>query len=120
MPGFPTSIPTGTAPSRSPYPPATAVPACFLHLRQETDMSLLPFPQPVQPDTDAFTDFVVHAQLMLDPSTPESVRREAEPRLLARLPTLLALGVFDLFAIRDPALRNLVQDELASLRTRAG
>ena len=51
---------------------------------------------------------------------PESVRREAEPRLLARLPTLLALGVFDLFAIRDPALRNLVQDELASLRTRAG
>jgi len=91
-----------------------------LHHRQETDMSLLPFPQTVPHDTDAFTDFVVHAQLMLDPATPESVRREAEPRLLARLPTLLALGVFDLFAIRDPALRNLVQDELAGLRMRAG
>ena len=82
-------------------------------------MSLLPFPQPV-PHADALTDFVVHAQLMLDPATPESVRREAEPRLLAQLPTLQALGAFDLFAIRDPALRSLVQDELLSLRARAG
>lgn len=81
-------------------------------------MSLLPFPQLVQ-DADALTDFVVHAQLMLDPATPEPVRREAEPRLLAQLPTLLALGAFDLFAIRDPALRTLVQDELATLRVRA-
>jgi hypothetical protein len=95
------------------------VPVRFAH-RQETDMSLLPFPQAVPHDTDAFTDFVVHAQLMLDPATPESVRREAEPRLLAQLPTLVALGVFDLFAIRDAALRNLVQDELALLRARAG
>lgn len=82
-------------------------------------MSLLPLSPLAQHDTDAFTDFVVHAQLMLDPATPEPVRREAEPRLLAGLPTLLALGVFDLFAIRDPALRNLVQDELAGLRVRA-
>lgn len=66
------------------------------------------------PDTDALTDFVVHAQLMLDPATPESLRREAEPRLLAWLPTLQALGVFELFAIRDPALRMLVSDELAA------
>jgi hypothetical protein len=65
-------------------------------------------------DTDALTDFVVHAQLMLDPATPEPLRRQAEPRLLAWLPTLQALGVFDLFTIRDPALRALVSDELAA------
>jgi hypothetical protein len=63
-------------------------------------------------DTDALTDFVVNAQLMLDPITPESVRRQAEPRLLALLPVLQALGVFELFAIRDPALAELVRDEL--------
>ena len=75
-------------------------------------MSLLPAPM-LAAETDALTDFVVHAQLMLDPATPEPIRREAEPRLLAQLPTLRALGVFELFAIRDPALRALVVDELA-------
>lgn len=74
---------------------------------------------PVTPDADALTDFVVHAQLMLDPATPESLRREAEPRLLAQLPTLQALGVFELFAIRDKALAALVLDELAARRVRA-
>jgi len=63
-------------------------------------------------DVDALTDFVVNAQLMLDPVTPEPVRRQAEPRLLALLPVLQSLGVFELFAIRDPALATLVRDEL--------
>lgn len=78
-------------------------------------MPSLSVPVPV-PDTDALTDFVVHAQLMLDPATPEALRREAEPRLLAQLPTLRALGVFELFAIRDPALAALVRDELTAPR----
>jgi hypothetical protein len=78
-------------------------------------MSLLPV-SVHSPETDALTDFVVHAQLMLDPATPESLRREAEPRLLAQLPTLRALGVFELFAIRNPALAALVRDELATLQ----
>ncbi|MFC5436077.1 hypothetical protein ACFPME_05870 [Rhodanobacter umsongensis] len=83
-------------------------------------MSLLPIPTPVHASrTDALTDFVVNAQLMLDPATPESMRLEAEPRLLAQLPTLLALGVFDLFVIRDPALQALVHDELQAHRMRA-
>ncbi|WP_329741864.1 hypothetical protein [Dyella sp. A6] len=64
--------------------------------------------------TDALTDFVVHAQLMLDPVTPETVRREAEPRLLSLLPVMQAMGVFELFTIRDPALAALVNDELAT------
>lgn len=72
------------------------------------------------PETDALTDFVANAQLMLDLATPESVRRAAEPRLLAVLPTLQALGVFELFAIRDPALRAMVGDELELLRQRHG
>lgn len=73
-------------------------------------------PSSLVPDTDALIDFVVHAQLMLDPATPEPLRCEAEPRLLALLPTLQALGVFELFAIRDPALQTLVHDELALRR----
>lgn len=67
---------------------------------------------------DALTEFVVHAQLMLDPATPEPMRRQAEPRLLSLLPTLQALGVFELFAIRDPALQALVRDELAAAVSR--
>jgi len=74
---------------------------------------------PVAPDTDALIDFVVHAQLMLDPATPEPLRCQAEPRLLALLPTLQALGVFELFAIRDAALATLIGDELASRQARA-
>ncbi len=79
-------------------------------------MSLLPHTA-APPQGDAFTDFVAHAQLMLDPATPEHVRREAEPRLLAQLPTMHALGVFELFSIRDPALHALVHDELAAQKT---
>ncbi len=71
-------------------------------------------------ETDALTDFVVNAQLMLDPATPEAVRRGAEPRLLAVLPTLQALGVFELFAIRDPALAAMVRDELEVRRQHHG
>ena len=71
-------------------------------------------------ETDALTDFVVNAQLMLDPATPEPVRCKAEPRLLAVLPTLQALGVFELFAIRDTALRHLVRDELEARRPSHG
>ncbi|WP_266168720.1 hypothetical protein [Dyella subtropica] len=67
---------------------------------------------------EALTRFVVNAQLMLDPATPEALRCQAEPRLVAVLPTLHALGVFDLFAIRDPALKALVQDELIAARQR--
>lgn len=57
--------------------------------------------------------FVACAHQMLDPSTPEPVRRSIEPRLLAQLPVLRALGVFGLFELRDPALRAWLADELA-------
>jgi hypothetical protein len=62
--------------------------------------------------------FIACAREMLDPATPEAARRRAEPRLLAALPALQALGVFELFAIRDPALAALVRDELEARRPR--
>lgn len=37
-----------------------------------------------------------------------------EPRLRAQLPTLRALGVFELFELRDPAMRTWLADELGS------
>lgn len=65
---------------------------------------------------EALIRFVAHAQLMLDPATPEALRRSIEPQLLAVLPTLRALGFFDLVEIRDPAMRTLIADEMALRR----
>jgi hypothetical protein len=66
----------------------------------------------------ALTTFVACAHVMLDPTTPELVRRSVEPRLIAQLPALRALGVFDLFDIRSPELKRLVSDELAEVAER--
>ena len=63
--------------------------------------------------------FIACAHQMLDPATPEAARVAMEPRLLAQLPALRALGVFELFEIRDPALRAWLADELAGLTCRS-
>ena len=60
---------------------------------------------------DSLVTFVACAHAMLDPSTPEDQVRRLETRLLAQLPTLRALGVFELFAVRDTALAALLADE---------
>jgi hypothetical protein len=60
---------------------------------------------------DALVTFVACAHSMLDPATPEDVVRTLETRLLATLPTLRALGVFELMEVRDPALAALLADE---------
>jgi hypothetical protein len=62
--------------------------------------------------------FVACAHQMLDSSTPEAVRRAMEPQLLAQLPALRALGVFDLFELRDPALRTWLTDEMEGMESR--
>ncbi len=59
--------------------------------------------------------FIACAHQVLDPATPEAVRQAMEPRLLAQLPALRALGVFELFELRDPALRVWLRDEMALL-----
>jgi hypothetical protein len=70
--------------------------------------------------TSALAVFVACAHQMLDPVTPEAARRAMEPRLLAQLPSLRALGVFDLFELRHPALRAWLTDELEGLGARRG
>lgn len=64
---------------------------------------------------DALVTFVACAHAMLDPSTPEDQLRRLEPRLLAQLPTLRALGIFDLFEVRNPALAELLADETMNM-----
>jgi hypothetical protein len=73
--------------------------------------------QPVTVDSlpSPLEDFVACTHLMLDPSTPEARRRALEPRLLMQLPILHALGVFQLFELRDPALRAWLDDEWTQL-----
>ncbi|RDI99271.1 hypothetical protein DVT68_11240 [Dyella solisilvae] len=58
--------------------------------------------------------FVAWAHRILDPATPESERRAIEPRFLALLPAVRALGVFEPFELRDPALRAWPADEMAT------
>jgi len=68
-----------------------------------------------QPTASPLETFVACAHQMLDPTTPEQMRRAMEPRLLAQLPALRALGVFELFELREPALRAWLMDELDGL-----
>ncbi|HET7300455.1 MAG TPA: hypothetical protein VFJ01_07350 [Oleiagrimonas sp.] len=64
----------------------------------------------------ALATFVACAQLMLDAATPETLRLEAESRLLEQLPVVRALGLFELFSVRDSALAALLRDELEKLQ----
>ena len=63
-------------------------------------------------ETAPLEAFVACAHQMLDPGTPEAARRAIEPRLVAMLPALRALGVFELFELRHPALRAWLEDEM--------
>ncbi len=59
--------------------------------------------------------FIACAHQMLDPAAPAPAWRAMEPRLLAQLPALRALGVFELFELRSPAMRAWLADELDGL-----
>jgi hypothetical protein len=50
--------------------------------------------------------FLVNARVWGDASASEKARAEAETDMLEALPALHALGLFDVFDIRDPALRD--------------
>ena len=52
--------------------------------------------------------FLVNARTLSDPAASEAARATAEGDILEALPALKALGLFDLFEIRDERLRALV------------
>lgn len=59
--------------------------------------------------------FLANARLLAtDGSTPEQ-RTEALADLQALVPALAALGLFEHFALRDPALAQVVATELSKL-----
>ncbi|WOD30018.1 hypothetical protein RYH70_08060 [Alloalcanivorax xenomutans] len=55
--------------------------------------------------------FLVNARLWLDPATPEPQRREAERDLAELLPALEAPGLFDILQVRQPSLRQWLDDQ---------
>ncbi|WP_372437315.1 hypothetical protein ACCM60_21025 [Pseudomonas chlororaphis subsp. aureofaciens] len=55
--------------------------------------------------------FLINARLWADPRTSAQQRRIAEEDLLAALPALRALGLFELMQLRDPALRALCEQD---------
>lgn len=59
--------------------------------------------------------FLANAQLLQDPGATAEARQAAERDLVALLPTLEALGLFDVFELRSPALREKVAHHRAAL-----
>lgn len=53
--------------------------------------------------------FLINANVWCDATATMAQRQSAERDLLDLLPGLRALGLFDVFAIRDEALRNLIE-----------
>jgi hypothetical protein len=52
--------------------------------------------------------FLVNARVQQDPTAPAEARAQAEHDILADLPALRAIGLFDVLEIRDAGLRRLV------------
>ncbi|MDQ0035255.1 hypothetical protein J2W30_003020 [Variovorax boronicumulans] len=59
--------------------------------------------------------FLANAQLLQDPNATAETKQAAERDLIALLPALEALGLFDVFELRSPALRDEVARHRAAL-----
>ena len=57
--------------------------------------------------------FLANARILDDPAASPQDRDTAERDLVALLPAMRALGLFDVFAIRDEKLRALVEQHLS-------
>lgn len=57
--------------------------------------------------------FLANARILSDASADARLRANAERDILDALPTLQALGLFEVFAIRDAALAQLVENAQA-------
>ena len=58
--------------------------------------------------------FLANARILADPAASTADRAAAERDLVALLPGMRALGLFDVFAIRDETLRALVDRHLSN------
>jgi hypothetical protein len=56
--------------------------------------------------------FLANAKVLLDLSAPAASREQAEKHIVEALPALDALAVFEVFEIRAPLLRALVERHL--------
>ncbi len=54
--------------------------------------------------------FIANARLLLEEELPAAQRQQAEEDLRALLPAIRALGLLELFELRDARLRTLVAD----------
>lgn len=59
--------------------------------------------------------FLANARVLEDVNAPNEERQVARDDLLALVPTLDALGLFDVFELRSPALRDEVARHRATL-----
>jgi hypothetical protein len=62
--------------------------------------------------------FLANARTLADPAASADARAIAERDIVDALPALRALGLFDVLAIRDDALRRFVDEHLATLAPR--
>ncbi|MBV7482652.1 hypothetical protein [Bordetella sp. BOR01] len=53
--------------------------------------------------------FLANARLWLDPLADGAARAAAQRDIMAAVPALRALGLFQVLAVRDPDLRKLVE-----------
>jgi hypothetical protein len=56
--------------------------------------------------------FIANARILRDAASPPAARDAARIQIIALVPALKALGVFDSFTIRDPELATLVESAL--------
>ncbi|NII12330.1 hypothetical protein [Oleiagrimonas sp. C23AA] len=72
-------------------------------------MNLLRLSYQRVPEPVLMQQFVAQARDLLD-SEDEHQRRQLEDALIAQLPALKNSGLFEVFEIRDPALRQMLAD----------
>ncbi|WP_345817428.1 hypothetical protein AAGS40_26210 (plasmid) [Paraburkholderia sp. PREW-6R] len=58
--------------------------------------------------------FLINARVWADRNADDAARADAAFDIVAAVPALRALGLFDVFEIRDPALRALMDEHLAN------
>ncbi len=51
--------------------------------------------------------FIANARTLLDATSTTEARREAESHIAVLMPALVAIGLFEIFELRDPRLRAL-------------